>query len=257
MLFSEFQVSPLHFCNTLFVLCFSGLFVACSTAKSSGDIADLPAPVPVSGSAPPPSPMPASPTLEEKLLRQAMDAFKNGQYTTPEHDNAYDRFHSVLILNANNEQARSGLQAILLKYAGLIRVALKEGRVNAAGATLHQVEIYYPGNALVLDLKSELASAQAAQGATRREKPAPPTPWLDELVLPIAALSAKDETVIQLLADVALRLKSSDESVLIYARSDREGRWIYKQLNRAADGYRVRGDIRIARIPKLQILPPI
>lgn len=211
----------------------------------------IPAPTPE------PTPQPKPPTLEDILLQQAMKTFKQGQYTTPEHANAYDKFHSVLILNPDNEQARAGLQAILLKYAQLIRVALNEGRLNAAARTLEQVETYYPANALVMDLKQELKKARASQPKVEDSSVAIKTGFLDEVVLPLAALNAKNQAIVNLLAEVALRLKSSDESVMIYARSDREGRWIYKQMDKAADGYRVRGDIKIAKVPKLQILPPI
>ncbi len=44
---------------------------------------------------------------------------------------------------------------------------------------------------------------------------------------------------------------------MIYARSDREGRWIYQTLQQAAADYRVRGDIRISRVPAVVIMEPL
>ncbi len=199
--------------------------------------------------------------LEASLLRQAQDAFRKARYTTPQHNNAYDKFHSVLLLNPNNAQARAGLQAILLRYSRLVRTALESGRVKAASAYLHQAELFYPANALLMDLKKEIhrekASYAQRQSTMQNIAPQAPLPIHEDVGLPEKELSAKSEAILDMLVEVGKRLKGSDESVLIFARSDREGRWIYKQLKQAAQGYRVRGDIRIARAPKLRILPPL
>ncbi len=199
--------------------------------------------------------------IEESLLKQAQEAFRKARYTTPQHNNAYDKFHSVLLLNPDNAQARAGLQAILLRYSRLVRTALESGRVKAASAYLHQAELFYPANALLMDLKKEIhrVKTRYAQRQSTMQNIASkaPLPAHEDVGLPEKELSAKSEAILDVLVDIGKRLKDSDESVLIFARSDREGRWIYKQLKQAAEGYRVRGDIRIARAPKLRILPPL
>ncbi len=199
--------------------------------------------------------------IEESLLKQAQEAFRKARYTTPQHNNAYDKFHSVLLLNPDNAQARAGLQAILLRYSRLVRTALESGRVKAASAYLHQAELFYPANALLMDLKKEIHRVKTTyaqrQSTMQNIAPKAPLPAHEDVGLPEKELSAKSEAILDVLVDIGKRLKDSDESVLIFARSDREGRWIYKQLKQAAEGYRVRGDIRIARAPKLRILPPL
>ncbi len=199
--------------------------------------------------------------IEVSLLKQAQEAFRKARYTTPQHNNAYDKFHSVLLLNPDNAQARAGLQAILLRYSRLVRTALESGRVKAASAYLHQAELFYPANALLMDLKKEIYRVKAsyAQRQSTLQNTAPKAQFSvhEDVGLPERELSAKSEAILDLLVDIGKRLRDSDESVLIFARSDREGRWIYKQLKHAAEGYRVRGDIRIARAPKLRILPPL
>ncbi len=195
-------------------------------------------------------------SVETRLLIQAEKAFRLGRYTTPQHDNAYDKFHSVLLINPGSSRARSGLQAILLRYAELVRAALQKGRLGAASAYLSQVELFYPANALLVDLKKNLRLAKekqpvemfVAKGISSGN---------EEFNLPMDELNDKSSVITQILSNIALRVKETDESILIFARNDKEGRWIYRQLRQSASGYRVRGDIRISQAPKVRILPPL
>lgn len=195
-------------------------------------------------------------TVERRLLIQAEKAFRLGRYTTPQHDNAYDKFHSVLLINPGSSGARSGLQAILLRYAELVRGSLQNGRLGAASAYLNQAELFYPANPLLMDLKKDLRVAKknqpaevfVAKGTSSKH---------EEFNLPLDELSDRSTVVTQILSSIALRVKETDESILIFARNDKEGRWIYKQLRLSASGYRVRGDIRISKAPKVRILPPL
>ncbi|MFL0810561.1 MAG: N-acetylglucosaminyltransferase [Agarilytica sp.] len=194
--------------------------------------------------------------VEERLLEQAQDSFRRGRYTTPVHSNAYDTFHSVLIINPENSQARAGLQAILLRYAELIRTAMREGRFSAASATLRQVELYYPANALLMDLKRDIVSAKKAM-LNRPAMVEQKTEQHEEILLSVHHINKNTPEIQDTFKNIAERLHETQESILIFARNDREGRWIYKQIKKAANGYRVRGDIRISRKPKLRILPPL
>jgi len=205
-----------------------------------------------------PSPVEKSPyaNITRRLLRQAELSFRAGRYTTPSHDNAFDKFHSVLLVNPQNARARAGLQAILLQYSQLIRTALNEGRLDAANNYLQQVETFYPANSLLMDLKTEIKKARGLisdQEISSQHL----GPIVEEISIPAAELSAKSQLVIDMLASISSRLRDTKESIYIYARSDREGRWIYKQLKLSAEGYRVRGDIRISQVPKLHIMPPL
>lgn len=198
----------------------------------------------------------ATAALEAKMLAKAERAFRAGRMTEPAHDNAYDTFHSVLLLNPNNSQARAGVQAILIRYADLIRRALAEQDYYNAEILLNRAQIYFPANALLLDLKKELAEAREKEDEQMLTKP-PTDLAIVDYPLPSGALSRRSSTVSGYLARIAQRLKENGESVMIHARSDAEGRWIYKQLNDAVPGYRVRGDIRLGRAAKIVILPPL
>jgi len=196
-------------------------------------------------------------TIDRRLLRQAELAFRSGNYFSPSHNNAYDKFHSVLLINSDSTQARAGLQAILLRYSQSIRSALQDGHLTTATNRLSQVEPYFPANALLLDLKKQIRKARAAVATESRLVPTEPAAEYEEMQLSVSDLNARAASLQSALALVGQRLKSSNESVMIVARSDREGRWIYKQLKSAVTGYRIRGDIQIGRSPKLRFLPPL
>lgn len=201
--------------------------------------------------------------LEAKLLFQAEQAFRQKRYLPiAAKDNAYDRFHSVLMLNSDNSTAKAGLQAIMLSYSDRIRRLMEADRLDSAQNILTQVETYYPANGLLLELKKGIDEQRRAQAkqlviASESSIEEPKQQRYEEIKLNPKDLSSKNDSAVELLNAIALRLQTTDESVMIYARNDAEGRWIYKQMKSAVKGYRVRGDIRYSKSPKIRILPPI
>ena len=197
--------------------------------------------------------------IEVAMLKRAEQAFRKGDLTKPNYANAYDLFHSVLIINPENQQARSGLQAILIRYAEMIREATRKNQFSKSQRLLSQVEKYYPANDLLMELKKEAKKRKAAYMARQKPVPAekPGDRNVSEFVLPTYALSKRTAELTRYIGEVAVRLKSSQEYVMIYARTDAEGRWIYSQLKKAVPGYRVRGDIKLGRKPRLVLLPPL
>ena len=200
-------------------------------------------------------------SIVDTLLNQADRALRQNRLTTPESDNAYDRFQSVLMLDPDNSQARSGLQSILIIYAQLVRDDIKSTRLTAARSRLKLMNSYYPRNALVTDLNARLRSAEVKYRAHRvkQDRSAPVRKEeknYREYAISAKELKNKSADLVDQLARVAQELAKTDESVLIYARSDADGRWMYKQLKKSSGNYRIRGDIRIGT-PKLRILPPI
>lgn len=245
-----------------FLVIFAVLVITACTLTPTSEPEATPASSVQSPSLPPAEPASPPPSqrrnVESRLLLQAQQAFRDARYTTPSHDNAYDKFQSVLMINPESTQARAGVQAILLNYAQLIRSALNEGRIQAARSYLTAAEIYYPANPLLMDLKSKIREEERAMARSSLEPAAESAgEQYEDIPLTAQELNRRSEQMKQKLIAIAQRLQETEESVLIFARNDREGRWIYRQLKEATPGYRVRGDIRVSSTPKLRILPPL
>ena len=182
------------------------------------------------------------------LLRQAEDYLARDRLMSPASGNAYDRFHAVLMINPGQPQAISGLQQILIRYMELGRAALRKNDVARARRMLASARLIDSDNLLLQELQAAIANASKARPVLQGES---------EFLLNGSDLSARNDALQQVLERVAQGLRGTHKSVLIVARSDAEGRWLYKALRQAASGQRIRGDIKIDTVPKIVLLPPI
>ncbi|VUD40348.1 hypothetical protein TDB9533_00134 [Thalassocella blandensis] len=196
--------------------------------------------------------------LEKRFLAKAEAAFRKGNFFYPTHDNAFDRFNAVLLLNPDNQQAKAGLQAILLRYTTVTRESIGEGRLSSAKSYLQELEEFYPDQPLVKKLRRQFNEKQKTMYRPKEQiMKAEKHLDYEEIKLSGTALGDRSKAVVEALSSIAQRLQSTDESILIFARSDKEGRWIYKQMKQAVNDYRIRGDIRISSTPRIRILPPL
>lgn len=193
----------------------------------------------------------------ERLVAQAESALLNGQLTLPIEDNAYDRFQAVLLLDPSNEYAKKGMQRILLAYIVRVHQALTAGRVADAKRMGQRVQGYFPKDPLVLVLMAKIAATEKTLNAKEIKILQASVDDGTRVLLPKSALSQRGKGAESILTKVALRVRESDEGVMIYARSDSEGRWIYKTMKKAAEGYRIRGDIRINHNPSIVFMAPL
>jgi exopolysaccharide biosynthesis predicted pyruvyltransferase EpsI len=192
----------------------------------------------------------------DSLLSEAAAALADNRLTTPLHDNAYDRYRAVLLLQPDNRVAQTGLESVLLHYVDLVREALRDNQVSQAQQLLARSREYFPGNPLLEEVRA--AVDQAQQKSRQRLQRLNEQDLVGaEFVLPPVELAKKSPEIIQFLAKIAERLRETDESVLIMARTDAEARWIYKQMKEAVPDYRIRGNVRLTSDPALQLLPPL
>lgn len=185
--------------------------------------------------------------LISTLLQQAERDIAVDRLMWPHGNNAYEKFLAVLQLVPDNTQAQTGIQQILIRYIELGREALGKNKLPKARAFLAQAKKLDKSNPLVQELQRSLVQAEAQQSTGKGK----------EYAMDRAALSAKADSIKQMLASVARRVIKTDETVMIVARNDAEGRWIYRQLRSEAQGYRIRGDIRIESSPRILLLSPI
>jgi hypothetical protein len=167
----------------------------------------------------------------------------------PLDDNAYDRFRAVLLLDPGNAVARSGLQAIVLRYLDLARMAAARSEYTQALSHTGLAEEIDPGNPLVEELRDSIRQQMHHHHRAVADRDA-------EHHLDPQMLSRRGEAMVALLGEIAREVRTSGDFILIVARNDAEGRWIYQQMREAVPDFLLRGDIIIGAPPRIQRLPP-
>jgi hypothetical protein len=182
------------------------------------------------------------------LLSDADYALSQGRLLNPISDNAHDRYRSVLLMEPENARAKEGLQIIALRYVEMARTAATRGNLSEAQSFIRYAR-GVDNNPVVQDAAETLRKQIASMPA-----PKPYQPGENEHLLDPKLLQAKDPEILTQLTGVAQKAKATDEFVLIVARSDAEGRWIYQQLRTAVPGYLVRGDIKIGQPARVKLV---
>lgn len=194
-----------------------------------------------------------------RLLEDAHQALRADQLMTPVNDNAYDRYQAVMQLSPNNKEAAKGLGQIAARYLELAWSARSDA--NKSRMFLGRADTlskYLPGYAQKRQrLIARLDSFRSPVTPVKAQQKAVLDWEIEEWPLNGRLLGQKSVEVKDQLLAAGRRIKAQKESVLIYVRNDSEGRWVYGQLKAAAQGYRVRGDIRIAKTPRLVFEAPL
>lgn len=190
--------------------------------------------------------------LIAKLLRAADDALEEDRLTTPLDDNALDRYRAVLVLDASNVHALNGMKAITQRYLDWARSYLDRDDLTRAGIMLARAKTVDASHAGIKAMSEEIIE-KAPAVLKRRPYKARDNEW----PLDTARLDSHHPRLVSELSVIAQRLKLSGESMLIVARNDKEGRWIYKKMRQAVPGYRLRGNIKMGRKPRIVIQPSL
>ncbi|AOS96779.1 hypothetical protein AUP74_01320 [Microbulbifer aggregans] len=180
------------------------------------------------------------------FLQRAEAAQREGFLTQPAGASAYDYYLRVRQLDPDNTQAATGIQTIIIEFVERAREALRRRSFAEVNSFLNRADELAPGNPLVAEVRTQLAQERSRASADLPEG--------ENISLPEASLSSRNAAVTALLKEVAERIRREDLRVLIVARNDAEGRWIYQQLREAVMGYRVRGDIKLGASPRLILM---
>lgn len=176
------------------------------------------------------------------MLFDAKKAYDNNRLMVPAGNSAYDIYREVLQFDPGNAVALEGIEDIALRYISLAYSAINQGKYDEAEGYLGRAARLSPN-------LSELATARERLQQAR----------LNRVVvhaLDPAGLRAQNPEITAQLADIARQIQSSEATFLINARTDEEGRWIYKIMRDAVDGYRLRGDIAINGSPSILVNIP-
>lgn len=216
------------------------LFAGCSTPEK---VVTYPAKPPEE--APPPEPVPTDESalrrarLLADMLYDAKNAFDDNRLMLPAGNSAYDLYQQVLVLDPGNAVALQGIEEIVLRYVSLADDALNTGKYDEAGGLLDRAARLNRESPAVADGRNRLLQARQNR--------------VDVVELDPQGLRDRSLEVMSTLAEIAQRIQSDQSTFLIRARTDEEGRWIYKTMREAVGGYRLRGNIDIASDPGLVI----
>lgn len=199
-------------------------------------------------------PVPKGPSAEEirqravqHFLARAEHAQREGFITMPAGASAYDFYLQVEQLDPGNTQAAAGIQTLVMQLVEQARDALRRRAFGRVSSLLNTADEIAPGNPLSREVRDQLQrERQRAREDVTLEGPGAQT-----VTLPERELSARSEAMVQMLGSVAQRIREHQLRVVIVARTDAEGRWVYSQLREAVPGYRVRGDIKLGNPPRL------
>lgn len=171
------------------------------------------------------------------LLALAQQALADDRLRSPRDDNAYDWYQQVLAIDELNAEAHWGMQQITARYLALAEQAFGSGRLEVAEQMLFGAE----------QVAATPAQARALRDKFRQQ-------FSDnEFRLDTTALSARNQSAQQQLTALA-RTLTAQQRLLIVARNDTEGRWIYQQMRTAIDGFRLRGNIELGRVPRVIVI---
>jgi len=209
-------------------------------------------PVPAPASPPPKKTGPSQEEIRRGnvtfFLKRAEQALNKGYLTQPAGASAYDYYLRVKQLDPDNRRAQTGIQTIVVTYVEQAREALRRRAFGEVQTLLKRAEMLAPGNALVGEVRGQLVRER---GRARLDLPEG-----ESIGLPASELNARSERLSNQLRQVAQRIRSEQLRVIIIARDDAQGRWIYQQLREAVPGYRVRGDIKVGRPARLLLVKP-
>lgn len=192
------------------------------------------------------------------LLNQAEQALAQDKLTTPVHDNALDRYQAVLLMEPGNTAAKSGIDRVAQRYCRLAYGAIQSGRLQQAQAYLTKAQGINPKLVAIAPLRKQLAAAR-----TKARQPKQPVGPIElqansnKVSLPATPLGRRSEALADALKTLALQVKEQDAYVLIVARNDAEGRWVYQTMKSALPGYRLRGNIELGQVPQIELQAPL
>ena len=230
--------------RVLSVVSLASLLFACqSTPKEETSVAPL-----IQQQVPVPVELTPQQKVVERLLSEADYCLSQNKLLNPITDNAHDRYRSVLLMDPQNERAKLGLQTLSMRFVEQARTAAKRGNLSEAQSLIRYAR-GIDNNPVVQDAAETLRKQVASTPA-----PKPYQASEGEVVLDAKLLQAKDAQITSQLTGVAKKAKDTDQFVLIIARTDAEGRWVYQQLRNAVPGYLVRGDIKLGSPTRVKLV---
>lgn len=197
---------------------------------------------------PEPEPPPPEPVIDvaanqakiEALLLKARFAFEDGNVTWPPGDNALEAYNEVLAIDPDNEGGLRGLERILEYYVGEAEIAAHRAEFARARSMLDRARLIEPAHPAIEPMDRQIYMLSTA--------------IRDRYPLNRAQLGARSAALARRLETLGAQAKADNIRVIIRARTDAEGRWIYQQMRKAPGELRVRAELTIGSPPSVELI---
>jgi len=176
----------------------------------------------------------------DALLELGDRALKDGRLLTPIDNCAYDYYREALVVAPNHPAAEHGLQRVAERYVGMAEQAAERGQFDTARSLLERARIVEPQ----LDSIAEAQAQIEIRSSAARQ----------HIQLDVGQLSAHADEIVAQLKSLGAKAKAADAWVIIRARNDAEGRWIYQQMASAPGTRRIRAELTLASPPGVDLL---
>ncbi len=225
----------------------SGIFTvllllgACTAQAPEPTPAPEPAPTPVA----PPPPAPAKMSLADAdrldaLLEKGDRAFKDNRLLTPIDNCAYDYYREALKVAPDHPAALHGLQRIAERYVAMAEQAAERGQYAAARKWLDHARLVDPDLDSIANAGTQIEMRSSAQR--------------DHTSLDTDQLTSRSSALSSVLKTLGAKAKARDAWVVIRARNDAEGRWIYQQMADSPGDRRIRAELTLGSPPGVDLL---
>ena len=176
------------------------------------------------------------------MLYEARIAFEDNRLLLPAGNNAYDRYLEVLSIESENQVALDGIESIADRYVEMANEAIRIGQFDNAENYLSRAASINPNKENIAEARRSMVQ----DSQIRR----------DYFPLNPQELNTQSLAIMSRLGDIAEYVRIREATFLITARTDAEGRWIYRIMREATGGYRLRGNIVIGTQPTIQVNIP-
>ncbi|MFT7687173.1 MAG: hypothetical protein ACI9FB_002525 [Candidatus Azotimanducaceae bacterium] len=172
------------------------------------------------------------------LLDQAYFAYNQDRLTTPIENNAYLKYLQVLSIDNKNAAANQGISEIVEKYLAWAMDAAEAQNYRKAWSYVTKANSVDENHANIQSVSTLIKKRQLTKHVN--------------FALLGSMLDKRGESITTELQKIALFIEQHNGAIAITARSDKEGRWIYQQLN-AATQNRIRATFKLNSIPKVRV----
>jgi hypothetical protein len=176
------------------------------------------------------------------MLYEARLAYDDNRLMSPAGNNAYDGFRAVLDFAPDNVVALQGIKDIVIRYVALADEAIQSRQYDNAESLLSRAARIDQNEPAIADAHQRLEVARQIQ--------------MQVFALDEQGLSERSLELMAELGEIGQFIRDREATFLIYARTDEEGRWVYRIMREAVGGYRLRGDIAVDSNPSIQVVLP-